>query len=348
MLASSGPVSILAPIGRDAEVVSDILTNAGIATQTCSALEDLVRSLGEVEAAVVTEEALLNENRRTLAEWIASQPPWSDFPFLLLTQKGMRPDPRIRNLLANVTILDRPFHPEVLVDAVSSALRARRRQREVEVHLREREQTNERQKLLIRELHHRVKNTLATVQALLGATSRSAKSIDEFYHSFVGRIVALAHTHTLLTEDYWQAASLRDLLTTELRPYEAAGDRITLEGPHLPLYADLAVPLGMALHELATNAVKYGSLSVATGKLEVRWQRLERDGVPFLVLDWKERDGPRMQSGRPAGRGFGSTLIERVLATQCNAQVTYDFAPEGVSLHVEAPLVEQRLVPQYG
>jgi two-component sensor histidine kinase len=347
MPARSGPVAVLAPVGRDAEVAADILGQAGIAVSPCPGLGEFVPALEAAAAAVVAEEALLHENRQGLADWIKNQPPWSDFPFVLLTQRGVRPDPRFRNLLGNVTIIERPFHPDVLIDAVSSALRARRRQREVEAHLREREETSERQKLLIRELHHRVKNTLATVQALLGATARSSKSIEEFYASFVGRIVALAHTHTLLTEDYWQAASLHDLLTAELRPYEAGGRRIALKGPHVALYADLAVPLGMAVHELTTNAVKYGALSSPAGRLEVSWDCVDRDEARVLVLDWQERGGPPIE-GKPNGRGFGSTLIERVLTTQCNAKVDYAFAPEGVSLHVEAPLLEQRTVPPYG
>jgi two-component sensor histidine kinase len=191
-----------------------------------------------------------------------------------------------------------------------------------------------------------VKNTLATVQALLGATARSSTSIEEFYHSFAARVVALGRTHTLLTEDYWQAASVREMLTTELGPYATGAEsRVVLNGPDVQLYGDLAVPLGMAIHELATNAAKHGSLSLPEGRVHVTWDVLDREGAQTLVLDWAEMDGPTVE--RPRRRGFGTTLIQRVLTTQCNADIQYEFDPAGVRFHLEAPLLEDRLVPDY-
>jgi two-component sensor histidine kinase len=346
MQLSRGSVLILAPVGRDADVAAAILREVGIGSTQCADLDRVVVSLDDADCAILTEEALLSSNRKALAGWIAQQPPWSDFPFILLTQRGLTPDPRLRKLLANVTVLERPFHPDVLADAVGSALRARKRQREVQAHLEERQRTHERQTLLIRELHHRVKNTLATVQALVGATARSAKSVDEFYHSFVARIVALANTHTMLTEDYWQTASLGEILTAELGPYKSeAEDRVILDGPVVQMQADLAVPLGMAIHELSTNAAKYGSLSVPEGKLQVRWDVLEQEGARKLLLDWTEMGGPPVEE--PSRRGFGSTLIRRILTTQCHAAIQYEFEPSGVHFRLEAPLTQERLVPQY-
>ncbi|MEZ0171178.1 sensor histidine kinase [Microvirga sp. TS319] len=346
MQVSRASVLILAPVGRDAEVAAAIVKEVGIAATRCSDLDGVVTGLSDADCAILTEEALLSSNRQALADWIAQQPPWSDFPFILLTQRGLTPDPRLRKLLANVTVLERPFHPDVLADAVGSALRARKRQREVQAHLEERQRTHERQALLIRELHHRVKNTLATVQALVGATARSAKSVDEFYHAFVARIVALANTHTMLTEDYWQTASLGEILSAELGPYQSASaDRVILEGPVVQLQADLAVPLGMAIHELSTNAAKYGALSVPEGKLQVRWEVLEHAEARKLRLDWTERGGPPVEE--PSRRGFGSTLIRRILTTQCHADIRYEFEPSGVHFRLEAPLVQERLVPHY-
>jgi two-component sensor histidine kinase len=249
-------------------------------------------------------------------------------------------------MLGNVTVLERPFHPAVLANAVQSALRARRRQREVEAHLQERQRTHERQALLIRELHHRVKNTLSTVQGLLGGTRRSSHSMDEFYHSFSDRIVALAKTHTLLTEDYWQMGLLHDLLHAELSPYNNhATRRIVLEGPRVELSADLAVPTGMAIHELTTNAAKYGALSVPDGRVQVVWDLTNGGGTQMLHLEWTERGGPPV--AEPQRKGFGSTLLQRVLTTQCNAEVQFDFEREGLRFRMEAPLITERLVPKY-
>jgi two-component sensor histidine kinase len=210
----------------------------------------------------------------------------------------------------------------------------------------QRKRMQDRQALLIRELHHRVKNTLATVQALLGASARSSGSIDAFYHSFAGRIASLANTHNLLTEDYWQTASLREMLRTELAAFDdESGNRIALSGPPVELTADLAVPTSMALHELATNAIKYGALSVPTGRVRVTWDVVQADQQRRLRLKWIECDGPPV--GEPKRKGFGSALLQRVLTTQCDAEVQFTFDAAGLRFEMEAPLVERRLVPAY-
>jgi two-component sensor histidine kinase len=165
------------------------------------------------------------------------------------------------------------------------------------------QQTAERQQLLIRELHHRVRNTLATVQGLLGATARSTISVDELYRSFAGRIASLGKMHTMLMEDYWQRASLEEMLRNELDSYDqVAGQRVILEGPSLELSADLAVQMGMALHELTASAAKHGALSVRAGKDQVLWGVVREDGRRKLDLEWTERGGPPVR--QPHRRGF--------------------------------------------
>jgi two-component sensor histidine kinase len=346
MKSSDASVLILAPAGRDATVAATILREVGIPSDICADIDVLVGAVERAGCAVVSEEGLLAANRRTLAEWVGQQPPWSDFPFIVLTSRGSTPDERLLEILGNVTVLERPFHPAVLANAVRSALRARSRQREVEAHLQERQRTHERQSLLIRELHHRVKNTLATVQGLLGATARSTQSIDAFYHSFSSRIVSLANTHTLLTEDYWQTASLHEILKAELSPYDnQRAQRLVLDGPMVELSADLAVPTGMAIHELTTNAAKYGALSVPQGQVEVMWDVVTLSEQQSLRLEWIERGGPPVE--KPQRKGFGSTLLQRVLATQCNADIRFEFEPEGLRFCMDAPLIRDRLVPKY-
>ncbi len=340
------PVLIFALVGRDGPVAAAILAEVGIGTRICQTMDELVAGLDEAACAVVTEEALMRADRRAIAGWVNVQPPWSDFPFVLLTLRGETPAPHLPELLGNVTVLERPFHPATLASAVRAALRARRRQREVEAHLAERQRTQERQSLLIRELHHRVKNTLATVQGLLGATARSTDSVGEFYRSFSDRLVSLANTHNLLTEDYWQTAQLEQMLRNELGPYGDEGKRrIVLEGPAVELSADLAVPTGMAIHELTTNAAKYGALSVEGGRVEVTWSLRQAAEGRRLSLAWTERGGPVVET--PTRRGFGSTLLQRVLAQQCNAEIEIAYPPEGLRFRMDAPMVETRLVPQY-
>jgi two-component sensor histidine kinase len=195
----------------------------------------------------------------------------------------------------------------------------------------------QRQHLLIRELHHRVKNTLATVQAIVGSTARSTSSIDEFYQSFVGRIVSLARTHNLLTEDYWQKASLGDLIRTELGPYDdEAQKRVFISGPPVELPSEAAVPIGMAIHELTTNAAKHGALSTFGGKVDVHWSVEEREGRPTLNFAWLERDGPPVTT--PSRQGFGSRLLQRVLTTQLNAEVSIDFREDGLRFTMIMPV----------
>ncbi len=200
----------------------------------------------------------------------------------------------------------------------------------------------ERQSLLIRELHHRVKNTLATVQAIVGSTARTASSIDSFYEAFVGRIMSLAHTHSVLTEDVWQTASLRGLLENELRPYAdgemraGSGGRIELDGPAVDLPSEIAVPIGMAIHELTTNAAKYGALSNRSGRVRIRWSVEPGADRPRLRFHWQESGGPAVAP--PTRQGFGSRLLQRVLTTQVQAEVATDYAPGGLVLTMLAPL----------
>ena len=207
-------------------------------------------------------------------------------------------------------------------------------------------QAEERQSLLVRELHHRVRNALATVQALLGATARSSSNVEKFYRSFSGRIASLARTQTLLTEDYWQTVPFRQMLEQELRPFlEGDQRRFLLKGPPIELSADLAVPVGMAIHELAVNAAMHGALSVGMGWVEVSWDVRPVDGVRTFHLSWIEHDGPPVTE--PQRAGFGSSLLKRALSMQAKAEVNLSYNRAGLRFEMTAPLVEQRLVPEY-
>jgi two-component sensor histidine kinase len=234
----------------------------------------------------------------------------------------------------------------ILARQVLSQLELRRAIAERDERLEASHRIEQRQSLLVRELHHRVKNTLATVQALVGATGRSSGSFDEFYGSFSKRIISLAKTHNLLTEDYWQTAPLREIALNELKPFaESRQPRFMLLGPAIELSADLAVPVGMALHELTTNAVRYGALSIPTGYVRVQWSVGETEGVRKLHLEWREFGGPAVSE--PQHQGFGSTLLQRVLPMQCHAEVEVRYYRTGLRFQMSAPLVEQRLVPAY-
>ncbi|GJD57987.1 Blue-light-activated histidine kinase 1 [Methylobacterium dankookense] len=201
----------------------------------------------------------------------------------------------------------------------------------------ERRASEDRQNLLVRELHHRVKNTLATVQAVLNASLRSSLGLAEFRQAFTGRIASLAKTHALITEDRVQVVPFEQLVSAEVKAYEEPDRRrIALQGPRVMLASDLAVPVGMALHELATNAVRHGALADPDGRLEVAWSVEDGPDGRVLHWTWNEHDGPPV--ALPTREGFGSQLLNRVLTLQVGAKVDIAFAPDGLRVSVAVPL----------
>lgn len=345
-MLSTAQVLILAPVGRDAAIAVSILSQYKIASRVCADLDEVVSLLEHSHCLVVAEEALINSDRRQFADWLERQSAWSDYPVVLLTMRGMEFDKRLSFLDRYLIVLERPFLASSLANSVRSALRARSRQLEVKRYIEEKEDVAARQKLLIRELHHRVKNTLANVRAMMGATARSSGTVEEFVRDFSARIVSLADTHSMLTDDYWQTASLQKMLEGELRHYETQNKpRIVVEGPNVHLVADIAVPVGMAFHELASNSSKFGSLSRANGCLDVRWSVGKSGDIDIVDLTWVERGGPRVDG--PRRQGFGTTLLQKVLTVQCDAKVNLDYRPEGLVFTMALPLRQTRLVPSY-
>ena len=203
----------------------------------------------------------------------------------------------------------------------------------------DRVQAQERQSLLIRELHHRVRNTLATVQAIMGSTARASESIAEFQQAFAGRISSLAKTHSLLTEDEWQTVPLLDLFSVELDPYDdGTGKRIILDGPRVELPSLMAVPIGMAVHELTTNSAKYGSLSEIGGSVQINWEIRSEGSTREILWTWTEQGGPVVNA--PKRQGFGSVLLQRVLKIQIGAKVVVNYAADGLQVTVKVPWPE--------
>src|SRR3984893_6093582 len=201
--------------------------------------------------------------------------------------------------------------------------------------------TEQRQALLIRELHHRVRNTLAMVQGVMTTTAKTSTNIEEFQEAFSGRIASLARTHAVMTEQPQQSVSFQQLLTQELGPYsDNQGLRIRLSGPAIALPSQIALPLGMAVHELTTNAVRHGALAKAEGRVEVGWSLIEKDGEPALLCEWDEFAGPPVT---PRCRdGFGSLPLERGRPQQIQAEETLDFAAGGLRLRMAVPLQDGR------
>jgi two-component system CheB/CheR fusion protein len=191
--------------------------------------------------------------------------------------------------------------------------------------------------LLLRELNHRVKNTLASVISIALQTFKGSLSPKAFKEAFLNRIIALSNTQDLLTRAEWRDVAVRDLLLTELAPYRNdQHSRWSLEGPEVLLSPETALALGMGFHELATNAAKYGALSQPSGRVQVTWDTETTSGTRQLHLTWVETGGPPVAS--PTRKGFGSRLIREGLTHQLNATVRYDFDPVGVCCFITVPL----------
>jgi two-component sensor histidine kinase len=191
--------------------------------------------------------------------------------------------------------------------------------------------------LLIEELNHRVKNTLAILQSIAIQTFRSASKAER--DTFEGRLGALAEAHNLLSTEKWQGSELHDLVSRVLQPYLLNNpERMRMSGPTVPLSPRLAVVLAMIVHEIATNAAKYGALSNETGTIRLDWEIIA-ETRPKLRLIWAEAGGPHVIA--PVQRGFGSRLIERSARDQLGGEATVDFLPRGVVYTVTCALEDE-------
>jgi two-component sensor histidine kinase len=189
--------------------------------------------------------------------------------------------------------------------------------------------------LLIDELNHRVKNTLAILQSIATQTFRSASRAER--EKFEGRLGALAEAHNLLSQEKWQGSELQDVIARVLKPYLLNNpERVRMFGPKVPLSPRLAVILSMIVHEIATNAAKYGALSNDTGTVTLDWEVLEESDGRKLRMIWTEAGGPHVSA--PVQRGFGSRLIERSARDQLGGEATVDFLPRGVVYTVTSAL----------
>lgn len=197
----------------------------------------------------------------------------------------------------------------------------------------------ERRDLLMREMDHRVKNTLATVQAIAFQTHRGTETPGAFVDALNGRLKALARAHELLVRGGWGRASLGDLAEEALSAFAPPGERLIIRGPEVRLAPELSVTMQMILHELSTNAARYGAWSGVNGRVDLSWST--DDGV--FRLSWRESGGPPVSE--PTRRGFGSRLIQQGLAQDMSARGGLVFATDGLRLELEAPL-DHRISPQ--
>jgi len=201
----------------------------------------------------------------------------------------------------------------------------------------QRRQSDQRHELMIRELRHRSGNLFAQLLALFSQTARNSRNLPELITKYEARVLALANAHRLITEGGWRSTSIADLLRVLLAPYL---ERVTIAGPEVYLEPDPSFALSSAVHELATNASKYGSLSGAAGRLDVNWTVNRTESGLVLDLRWSERGGPAPRRARK--NGFGSRLIEMVIQRQLDGQVERTFGPKGLDVRLILPLTHER------
>jgi PAS domain S-box-containing protein len=201
----------------------------------------------------------------------------------------------------------------------------------------QRRQLEQRHELMIRELRHRSGNLFSQLLALFSQTARNSRNMAELINSYQARVMALANAHRLITEAGWKSTPLDELLRVVLGPFL---DRTTFSGPHVDIEADPMFSLSAALHELASNAVKHGSLSRPQGRLELSWSTAPTKRGMTLTFDWVERNGPPAR--RPRRTGFGSRLIGLVIERQMNGKVDTSFTREGFAMRMIVPLTHER------
>jgi PAS domain S-box-containing protein len=187
--------------------------------------------------------------------------------------------------------------------------------------------------LLVNELNHRVKNTLATVQSIARQSLRNAGVDQAVRGAFEGRLMAIAATHNVLTDENWSAASLRQIIDGSVTPYRTHPNQLTIGGDDLMVSPKPAVVMALAFHELAINALKYGALSAREGRVDIHWSV---EGGERLNIEWIERGGPAVNP--PERRGFGSRIIELALPNELGGQVDVDYRVEGLRCQIRSPL----------
>jgi PAS domain S-box-containing protein len=245
----------------------------------------------------------------------------------LARQENVTVTGRYRNAEGTYRTLETLARPRFAADGTFMGLTG------VNTDITERERSQEQRELLLAELNHRVKNTLAVVQGLAYQTFRQTDAPAR--KAFEGRLLALARAHDLLTQSHWESTSLQQLAADTLQLAGANGQRVRAEGPPVSLRPHAALTISLALHELFTNTLKYGALSNDTGTVSFCWKHLAEEGK--LRIEWREQGGPPVMP--PVNKGFGSLLLERTLARDLNGSVELSFAPSGLACVIEMPFV---------
>lgn len=328
-------VLILAPYRRDAEYLSRLLTEHDILAEECADPNDLATRLAASPGVfVTTHEALSRATIAAVADHLHAQPTWSELPIVVLLDRAS-PNNRVRAELGSAwprsrqLFYQRPLTPVELISGIQSALLARVRQRDVRDHI-------EREIELRRELNHRVKNILASVSSIFQMTRRGAATIEQVTEDFTSRLEALSKVHSAVFRADGETISVAEIVDLTFNPYRVTGQsRIVTEGPSVTLTRAAGTTLALCLHELTTNAIKYGALSRAEGNVTFRWE-VTHDVEPELSISWIESGGPPVVE--PSRAGYGTRYLRSALASLFGRKPDVIFAESGLRCDARGPL----------
>lgn len=343
-------VQILAPFGSDAKQIFALLSAAGLNPNIVDNQGDLTHRIADgTGAVVITEEGAAGHDWTRLAKALLDQPSWSAIPFIfLVSSRRTLPNPlaiqaKLPPEASNVMVLERPMGSVSLVSAVQWALAGRRRQFQTRDHLAELQRQSAQQRLLTRELAHRVKNTIAVLQSIVSQTLRNQSDMKTAELLVLQRFAALARAHDLLLSADFRSSDFSTLVRASLETQVLDRKRLVTCGPTLEVSPQAALSFALVFHELATNAAKYGALTVPAGRIEVSWNVADVSDMKRFMLSWEEVGGPSVAP--PTRSGFGSRLIRSSLAGLGDVELRY--RPTGLQVTLDAPLdrVTQSVVP---
>ena len=314
-------------------------------------MRDILESINDAFYAVDREWRFTYVNRKTEELWgrkredLMGKVYWDEFPNIVGSEPYrahmMAMEGRIPIRLETMDALNRHWLEISIFPTSDGGLSIYFRD------VSDRKNAEEHQELLIHELNHRVKNTLATVQSIAAQTLRNADVTQESRMALEARLFALSRAHDVLTRENWEGASLREIVAQSIEPYRGLGEsRLNADGAEVRLSPRMALAISMALQELATNAVKHGALANASGRVDITWSLDVSVDPARLHLRWEEKGGAPVQP--PQRRGFGTRLIERSLAYDLQGNVRIDFASSGVICTIDAPMDEGDLPVRRG
>lgn len=334
-------VLVLAPFRKDADYIAAFLREQEVEVRAAKADDDLIQHLARGPGIIViTHEALKPDVVAKIAKHLADQPDWSEVPVIVMLERAA-PLAKIRTQLqsswpgSRLMFHMRPIAALELVNAIQSNLIVRLRQRQVRDSI-------EREKELRLELNHRVKNILASVTSIFQMTKRGALTVDDLASEFTGRLQALSNVHTAVFEAGGEEVSLSAVVEMTVSPYNRDGiSRIDASGPNIIVGREAGTTIALCLHELATNAIKYGALSHPDGSVTIRWE-VEKAGDNTVTLDWFEVGGPPVRE--PTRQGYGTRYVRSSLGSLFGRAPDIAFAATGLRCSVSGPL--SRLAPK--